>query len=233
MSTLWDIQSRLKDLGFYHGRVDNIPGPLTDEAVSEFKRSVGLRPRPYIGPLTLRALFGGKPEIKFDAPWVNELGRYLNFHEVRNYKALYAWLRSDGSTLGDPRKFPWCGDAIHTAIRLTLPHEPFPGKVGKNPYLARNWLDFGEECGMLFGAIVVLWRGSIAGTSGHVATLIGQDRSLGRLRVRGGNQSNAITDTWVDSSRVLGFRRPVTYGETLPLCPEMDSTGKFISTNEA
>lgn len=234
-----DIQARLQTLGFYHGVVDGVYGLTTEEAIVAFKRSKGLNPRPYIGPITLELLFEGasgkhvKDPVRLDVPWVNELGRYLGLHEKRDWKKLSTWLRSDGHTLGDPRELPWCGDAIHTAIRLTLRHEKFLGRVGRNPYLARNWLDFGMKSDLKFGVIVVLWRGKRNGNSGHVCVAIGYDPANKRIRVRGGNQQNTISDTWVDEARVLGYRKPATYRKLLPPIPTMDSSGRIVSTNEA
>lgn len=238
------LQRALQARGLYDGRIDGIVGPKTEKAICDFKRSVGLWARPYVGPLTLEKLFGpdGAPApatapdpAAMSLPWVNELGRYLWKHESRDHAIVKEWLASDGKTLGDPAQLPWCGDAVQTAIRLTLPTEPFTGKVGQNPYLARNWLDFGAPCEMSYGAIVVFWRGDRNGSSGHVAIVVGYDRANKRLRCRGGNQSNMISDAWMDEGRVLehGYRTPSTWLHTLPPAPLMDSAGAVISTNEA
>ncbi len=54
MSYFETIQDRLLELGFDLGPVYGIRGPRTDAAIVAFKRSVGLRPRPYLGPLAPR-----------------------------------------------------------------------------------------------------------------------------------------------------------------------------------
>ena len=214
---------------------DNIMGPNTEAAISDFKGKHGLMPRPLIGPLTEKLLFGGgtkprkKPDDEKSPPWVNELGRHMGWHEVYNRSALMAWLRSDGGTLGDPSKLPWCGDAMHTAIRLTLPDEKFPGDLGKNPYWARNWALFGDKSDLRYGVMVVIVRGS----GGHIATAVGYDPVRKRVRIRGGNQSNAITDTWIDEARVIAYRAPKTWPHELPPIPIMNSSGQVISRNEA
>ncbi|MBO6553241.1 MAG: peptidoglycan-binding protein [Roseitalea sp.] len=237
--TLSAIQEALADKGFYDGRVDGIYGPKTEAAIIAFKRSVGLRARPYFGPITQAKLFDANakankaPAFPSLVPWLNEIGKYIGRHESADYSILSRWLRSDGAYLGDPRRFPWCGDAVQTAIKRTLPSEPFPGRVGQNPYLARNWLDFGEPEELRFGVVVVLWRGSRSGMSGHVCFAIGYDPKRRRIRVRGGNQSNRVSDTWVREDRVLGYREPVTFGHELPPIPIMNSAGAVISTNEA
>lgn len=240
--TTRQLQEALNRHG-YRVAIDGIMGPETENAISNFKGSHGLRRRPLIGPLTAKLLFGDDIPDRRDndrdfPPWVNELGRYMGLHEVRDKGILSRWLKSDGGTLGDPSKLPWCGDAMHTAIRLTLPDEPFPGPLGENPYWARNWVYLGHEHELALGVMVVSKRGS----GGHISTAVGYDPQRRRIRVRGGNQSNTINDTWIDEGRTLGlrgpkraegYRKPATYGKALPPIPIMNSAGQVISRNEA
>lgn len=240
--TARQIQIALSTNGFPVA-VDGVMGPETEGAISSFKASHGLRRRPLIGPLTAALLFGDREPQAITGdplfpPWVNELGRHMHWHEITNNTELSKWLRSDGATLGDPSKLPWCGDAMQTAIRLTLPDEPFPGPLGENPYWARNWVHLGVQHKLALGVMVVLKRGR----GGHIGTAVGYDPNRARIRLRGGNQSNSINDTWVDESRVLGlegpmraegYRKPSTYVGDLPRIPIMNSAGRVISTNEA
>nr|PZM90358.1 MAG: spore cortex-lytic enzyme [[Clostridium] cellulosi] len=50
------IQTRLKNWGYYFGDIDGIFGPLTQSAVISFQRKNGLTPDGIVGPATLRAL---------------------------------------------------------------------------------------------------------------------------------------------------------------------------------
>jgi N-acetylmuramoyl-L-alanine amidase len=50
------LQRRLLDMGFPVGRVDGLHGPLTDRALREFQRNVGLMSDGTCGPQTLTAL---------------------------------------------------------------------------------------------------------------------------------------------------------------------------------
>lgn len=158
-------------------------------------------------------------------PWLAELRRRKGLHEVYHKKSLWDWLKSDGKTLGDPSKLPWCGDAIETCIHLTLKDEP---RIA-NPYLARNWLKFGIPCSPRLGAVMVFWRGSRNVTSGHVALYEGEDANY--YHVIGGNQSDSITVTRIAKSRFLGARWPKTYPLTGSAVAK-DAVGK-VSTNEA
>ena len=60
--TEWkQIQRALKERGFDPGPIDGLPGPKTDRAIVKFKKSVGLRARPYIGPVTFGHLVEARP----------------------------------------------------------------------------------------------------------------------------------------------------------------------------
>jgi len=240
MNTL-QIQEALKDRGFNPGRLDGIMGPKTEQAIVNFKVAHGLKARPYLGPITLARLFGTTPVAAdtkhrpkaLEVPWINEMMKHYRMHEED--PALAAWLRSDGGTVGNPDDIPWCGDAVHTSIRNALPGETFNGRVKANPYLARNWVDFGVELkGLRYGAILSMWRKKPSSMYGHVAFAVGYDPKRKRIRILGGNQTDRVTKTWVSEKRLRqhGIRAPKTYSD-LPPIPIMNSAGQVISTNEA
>ncbi len=205
-----EVQAALLSLGFDPGPVDGISGAKTRAAIKAFQKAAGIPFDGIAGPKTWEALARmlGKPApVKAPPPpWFEELLRRKGLHEVKNRSALMAWLRSDGKTLGDPAKLPWCGDAIQTCLALTLPDEPQP----VNPYLARNWLKIGVKLETpVLGCILVFWRGSKAGSSGHVGLYAGEDGS--NFIVLGGNQSDSISLVKIAKSRLLGARWPSTY----------------------
>ena len=79
------LQERLLGLGFSCGRVDGVFGTLTDGAVRELQRGVGLRPDGTVGPKTLRALAqlgrsvsGGAPHVLRESDVVRSAGPSLN-----------------------------------------------------------------------------------------------------------------------------------------------------------
>ncbi|HWJ03493.1 MAG TPA: peptidoglycan-binding protein [Verrucomicrobiae bacterium] len=49
-------QHQLHMLGYYHGKIDGIFGPLTQQAVMRFQSDHGLKPDGIIGPMTAAAL---------------------------------------------------------------------------------------------------------------------------------------------------------------------------------
>lgn len=235
------IQQALNAKGFtgLSGRPlteDGIDGRNTRFAVVNFKRSIGYRARPYVGPLTFKALTQGmvttvaKAEPKYsDVPWLAEMYAMLGKHESRNHTELWNWLKSDGSSVGDPDRIPWCGDAVETALRRWNPGYVVPN----NPYLAANWNkdQYGESCEAFVGAIVVFWRGSPSSWKGHIGFIVGGNRS--NWYVLGGNQGDSVTITPISKGRVRqgGIRCPI--GWTGPRTPPPYMTGGTVSTNEA
>ena len=168
-------------------------------------------------------IFKRKPK---ELPWITEVKKVFGLHESRDKEALMAWLISDGQRLGDTEKLPWCGDCTETAIKNSLPDEPFEGAVGKNPYWARNWLKWGVDCPPNYGAVVVFSRGN----GGHVGFVVGEDDT--DYYVLGGNQSNMVNITRISKSRKLGFRWPQTYPYVRKALPHMSANGIPRSTNE-
>lgn len=227
------LQSRLN----VHGanlRVDGMIGGETQKALRVFQGSKMLKITGTASAATVTALRrdaagkdSGPAKVVVLPPWHAELLRRKGLHEVRDYSALAKWLKLDGRTLGDPRKLPWCGDAIDTVIGLALPGEPRLA----NPYLARNWMKFGKSTRPRLGAIMVFWRGSLTGTSGHVALYVSEDAT--HYTVLGGNQANAITLTRIAKSRFLGARWPSTFDLDTEAVTEAANQATPISHNEA
>lgn len=229
MATTKQIQLALNAKGFNCGTADGVMGRKTEIAIVQFKVANKLPANVKIDALTLKLLGLALVSATVSTPWLNEVGRYMGLHELRNKTALSTWLRSDKSSVGDPTKLPWCGDLVETAIKLTLPAEPFTGKVKANPYFATNWNDFGVKTEPCYGAVGVFVRPG----GGHVGFIIGFDPVRKRYRLRNGNVSNTVCDSWIDASRCVGIRWPTTYkGPKQPL-PILDSSGAVVSKNEA
>lgn len=159
-------------------------------------------------------------------PWVVELEKVLGWHETRDRDRLSRWLRSDGKTLGDPSKLPWCGDAVDTALNLGLPQEPRPGDLGKNVYWALNWQFLGKTSPACYGAVGVFMRPG----GGHVGFLVGQDS--GAYMVLGGNQSDSVSRAWIDKKRCVAIRWPSTFPNPRAELPVLGRNGQPLSQNE-
>lgn len=228
--TVKQIQHALIDQGYSIGPAgaDGIMGRATINAVKRFQenRHLDIKYPGTIGPITLRAL-GFSEDIQQEdvtPPWVIEARRKIGLHEQRNNKSLKAWLKSDGNTLGDPAKLPWCGDFMETCIALTLPEEP----MVENPYWALNWKKFGRPVtGVALGAIAPFQREG----GGHIGMVVGHDKIY--FHILGGNQSNAVTISKINKNRLSGsLRWPSTYPTPVEFLP-MTTIDATVTTNEA
>ncbi|WP_299686670.1 peptidoglycan-binding protein [uncultured Tateyamaria sp.] len=220
------VQHQLARLGFYGGAIDGLRGPLTDAAIVDFKRSIGLRARPYLGPLTYDALFGAKSAIdgRSTLPWMLEAAHVRGLHEARDLGVLRAWFDRSVAWI-DPREIPWCGAFVATAFRQWQHDIDLP----ENPLGARNWMKFGRACPPQFGAVLVFWRGSKKGWKGHVGFYHAEDNT--HFHVLGGNQSNAVTVSRIAKTRFLQARWPLGH-QTSDRRFHADTVGIRTTVNE-
>lgn len=234
MPTLKQIQRRLKELGLYKGRIDGIKGPLTKAAISEFKARLGYRASPYVGPLTVAALFENRRDSLYshNAPkWMRLASTFLNLAEWRGSKhnpKILEWWRKIRAPFTDDET-PWCAGFVGGILEEC-------GIKSSRSAAARSYLKWGVELdGPCVGSIVVFWRGKRSGWSGHVGFVVGRDMA-GNLMVLGGNQGNKVSIRPFSQSRVLGYVWPKT--QPLPQrvgishLPMVKSDGK-LSKNEA
>ncbi|MDE1991678.1 MAG: TIGR02594 family protein [Rhizobiaceae bacterium] len=227
-TTVQAVQRRLIVLGYSVGKAgaDGILGRDTIAGLTKFQtdKGIDLQYPGTIGPKMLSALGLTAPATSIP-PWIALAQQKIGLNEVKNNKELSTFLKSDGSTVGDPAKIPWCGDFIETCIAVTLPREP----MLTNPYWALNWLKFGIAVDMSkprFGCIGASERDG----GGHVFFVVGHDQNY--FHILGGNQSNSVTIERKAKSDVKGLRWPSTYPLPADAMAFSTFTGK-ISTNEA
>ncbi|UWQ30263.1 peptidoglycan-binding protein [Leisingera sp. M523] len=219
------VQARLRELGYEPGPIDGVRGPRTDAAVVAFKRSIGFRPRSFIGPLTLEALQPTPDPERIRLPWMQEAAKIRGLHEQRDTARLRQWFDKSVSWI-DPREIPWCGAFTATCHRLADPRITLP----ENPLGARNWRDWGQSTDPVHGATLIFWRVSRNSWQGHVGFYHGEDTT--HYHVLGGNQSNAVTVRRMAKDRLLASRWPIgvpVSGRQIHLSPG----GMPISRNEA
>src|SRR5690606_32813343 len=185
------LQHRLNLAGAYPSLdEDGIVGRKTIKALKELQDASGFRVTGVADAATVTALREqGVPIAQVPhqtPPWYSLALTKMGLIETRDNKELREFLRSDGATLGDPAKLPWCGDFVETCIAVTLPDEALPS----NPYWALNWLKFGRSIPTTqayLGAVAVFKREG----GGHVGFVAGHDKSY--VHVLGGNQSNSVS----------------------------------------
>lgn len=139
-------------------------------------------------------------------PWMKIAKEKLGIHEIPGPKTdafIGECLKSVGLPPDD--SISWCSAFVNKVVELA-------GFKGTRSGMARSWLKWGreleEEDSMedWEGCICVLWRGDPDGPSGHVGFLVEWDDD--RVKLLGGNQSDAVTYAWFPIERVLGFRVP-------------------------
>lgn len=232
------LQHRLNLNGAHPPLVeDGVVGRLTYAALVEYQRRVGLYPSGVADAKTVSMLrisntthdvAGEGPEApRVVPPWISLARTKMGLTETRDKAELMRFLKSDGNTLGDPSKLPWCGDFVETCIAVALPKEP----TITNPYWALNWLKFGRpipENQFYLGAVAVFKREG----GGHVAFVVGQDANY--VHTLGGNQSNSVSISRMAKDRLQGFRWPSTYPTpTIDMLLARTTIDATITTNEA
>jgi len=164
-----------------------------------------------------------------ELPWIAEARKHIGLREIKGSKhnpAILTWWQKIGAVFRDDET-PWCGAFIGGTLRAA------GLEIVAGGASARSWLKLPVKLDKpAYGCIVIFWRGSKTGASGHVGYVVGKDR-FGNLMVLGGNQGDAVNIKPFDTARVLGYRWPSRYpaAERFKL-PLLDSDGK-LSTNEA
>lgn len=197
------VQAALRRAGFDPGPIDGIEGPLTRAAIRAFQAHHGLKADGIAGPRTLARLRRRRLAV---LPWMHEAQRLIGTAEAAgavNNPLILDWAKQAGMAYGAD-EIPWCGLFAAHCLKTALPGEPLPA----NPLLARQWAGFGREAAPQPGAVMVFWRGSKAGWTGHVGFYWAEDDS--HFHILGGNQSDRVSIARLARSRLLAARWPLT-----------------------
>jgi len=120
----------------------------------------------------------------------------------KNSPTIVSWIKQL-LPWGNNDEIAWCAAYVN-AIAKEAGFEHFPDGYGSA--LARHWLQRGVEVKTPEpGDVVVLWRGSIESSTGHVGFYVRENQT--HVFLLGGNQSNSVNITPFPKSRVLGYRR--------------------------
>jgi uncharacterized protein (TIGR02594 family) len=141
---------------------------------------------------------------KYNRAILDAAGEYLGLVEwpgAKHNPAVLQMFDDVGHSWVNDDETPWCAAFVGSVLAsLGLPHT---GKLN-----AKSYLEYGTDVDLsqaVPGDIVVLWRGSRAAATGHVAFFVGIDGN--KIILRGGNQDNRVTDDPYDLDRVLEVRR--------------------------
>jgi uncharacterized protein (TIGR02594 family) len=233
--TTFEIQRRLKALGYDPGPLDGVRGRLTIRAIKAFQADRKLAADGIVGPLTTVELFGRDGGIVPPAearrqlmPWYEEALRLKGTREAAgaaDNPLILTWAKRLGLAYGSDST-AWCGLFVGHCIAAALPDEPLPA----NPLGARKWASFGAATEPTLGAVLVFWRGSKSGWKGHVGFYAGEDSSA--YHVLGGNQSDSVSIARLGKNRLLDARWPNSVPPPAGGATKRAAAGS-LSTNEA
>lgn len=163
-----------------------------------------------------------------DPIWLAQARKYIGVREIpgpRHSGTILRWWKVIKQAFTDDET-AWCAAFVGGVLEEV-------GIKSTRSAGARSYLGWGKSLPTpAVGCIVVFWRGSPSGWSGHVGFVTGQD-AKGNLMVLGGNQGDSVNIKAFAKERVLGYRWPVSYPypDTANL-PLVASNG-VVSTNEA
>ena len=139
-----------------------------------------------------------------------------------NNETLLEWAKETGlGAVYTADSVPWCG--LFIAVVAKRAEKPLP----KAALWALNWATWGQDGGQPeLGDVLVFVRPG----GGHVGLYVGED--LEAFHVLGGNQSDAVTISRIDKSRLHACRQFFATGKPANVRPiVLTSTGK-ISEDE-
>lgn len=163
--------------------------------------------------------------------WIDIARQYIGTAEIKgakhNPKILQWWAAIRAPFTDD--ESPWCAAFVGGVLEEA-------GIKSSRSAAARSYCSWGRTLvSPVLGCVVVFWRGSPSGWSGHVGFLVGRDKA-GNLMVLGGNQGDMVSIKPFPMNRVLAYRWPeLEFAPTvrgLEKLPLLESDGK-LSTNEA
>jgi uncharacterized protein (TIGR02594 family) len=191
------VQKRLNVLGFGPLNEDGLQGDLTDAAIIAFKKSVGLRERPYIGPITKSKLFPAMhASIAASAKqekipcWLVAARADDNITEIRgaehNPAIVKMWedIKLGGIKDDDT---PWCAAFVGSKLEGCGIRSTRSG-MARSYSKSKLFFRLNEP---VLGAIVTFYRNGRSSGQGHVGFVEGIAKD-GSVMVRGGNQGDAV-----------------------------------------
>lgn len=161
--------------------------------------------------------------------WLEIAKKYLGTREIVGAKhsgVIMGWIkRLGGKVLGITPKddeTPWCG----TFAAQVMSEAGFtPPKIAIR---ASSWAAWGVGLKVgAPGAVLVFQRPG----GGHVGFYVAETKDA--FKVRGGNQGNAVTDTWISKARCIAIRWPADVPLPTGGPVVVATSGVPLSKNEA
>lgn len=143
----------------------------------------------------------GKPLTSM--PWMDEAAKWVGEKEIsgrRDNPDIMAFYADAGHPGIAHDETPWCAAFVSACLARA-------NCRSLQTLVARDYEDYGQPLAEPeFGAIGVKWRGSPNSWQGHVGFVV--DWTATKIKLRGGNQSNAVTEAWFPRREFSGFYMP-------------------------
>lgn len=159
-------------------------------------------------------------------PWMNVAKRLLNTKEAKgasNNLVIISWAKKIGgwvSSFYTKDEIPWCGLFVaHCLMEARAKNLP------ANPLRALAWSSYGISTQPRIAAVMVFKRPG----GGHVGFYVAENATS--YLIRGGNQSDSVSDAWISKSRFVAARWPKEFPVNTK--PKVVSHQGRLSTNEA
>lgn len=143
-------------------------------------------------------------------PWLSIAQKELGISEIRGpaYNPRILEYHRETTLRATSDEVPWCS-AFVCAI---LEWSGIPSTRSARARSYENW-GIGLESPRT-GCVVVLWRGSKDGTSGHVGFYVGETKD--KIVLLGGNQGDKVSVQSYPKEQIIAYRWPSEYNEIDP-----------------
>jgi uncharacterized protein (TIGR02594 family) len=169
----------------------------------------------------LAALFGGRakaPAAPLPSPeepqrgepaWLRLARAEIGVKEIagaQHNPVILGYFRDAGFPEIDNDETAWCAGFVNAMLQRA-------GYAGSKSLAARSFLNWGKPVTTPYpGCVVVFSRGDPRSWQGHVGIYVGETAS--HIRVLGGNQGNEVAIREYAKDNLLGYREPVTGGNS-------------------
>jgi uncharacterized protein (TIGR02594 family) len=213
---VWQLQTRLTELGASDLNIDGDFGEVTEKAVRTFQSAHRLDPSGIVDQITVEELNKATPNqvkpplnppstFKYGDPpsWYKLAEKDIGFHEKGVNLGIEKYI--DGAKSGTRAQLlgePWCATAANYWLETS-------GVPGSRSAMARSYetsSNFVKLSGPALGAIVTNWRVTKEGGQGHVFFYDGENER--GVRGIGANENDQVQRSFHDRSHVVGYYWP-------------------------
>lgn len=168
------------------------------------------------------------PDVAADPAWLAAARRHLGLRELPgpgSNPEIVEWAKAEGGWVAEYYKgddIPWCALFVCHCLREAGVQDPAT-------LAAADFAAWGQPLArgaVAPGAVLVFKRPG----GGHVGFYVGERPDA--YRVLGGNQSDAVTETWVARERLYAVRWPGEVAAPVPRPVLLAADGAPLSTNE-